>query len=132
MAIKTGKEHTTLSDINVTPFVDVVLVLLIIFMISAPMLKTGMDVQLPKAKASQEINAENAVVVTIKRNGRISVNGKEVSKDNLIKRVKEEMGGKRTLLIEADAKVFYEEVIDILNLLKEEGFTEIGLVTERE
>jgi biopolymer transport protein TolR len=132
MAIKTGKEHTTLSDINVTPFVDVVLVLLIIFMISAPMLKTGMDVQLPKAKASEEINAENAVVITIKRNGRISLNGKEVSKENLIKRVKEEMKEKKPLLIEADAKVYYEEVIDILNILKEEGFTEIGLITERE
>jgi biopolymer transport protein TolR len=132
MAIKTGKEHTTLSDINVTPFVDVVLVLLIIFMISAPMLKTGMDVQLPKAKASEEINAENAVVITIKRNGRISLNGKEVSKENLIKRVKEEMREKKPLLIEADAKVYYEEVIDILNILKEEGFTEIGLITERE
>jgi biopolymer transport protein TolR len=132
MAIKTGKEHTTLSDINVTPFVDVVLVLLIIFMISAPMIKAGMDVQLPKAKASEEINAENAVVITIKRNGRISLNGKEVSKENLIKRVKEEMREKKPLLIEADAKVYYEEVIDILNILKEEGFTEIGLITERE
>jgi len=132
MAIKTGKEHTTLSDINVTPFVDVVLVLLIIFMISAPMLKTGMDVQLPRAKASEEINAENAVVITIKRNGRISVNGKEVSKENLIKRVKEERTEKKPLLIEADAKVFYEAVIDILNRLREEGFTEIGLITERE
>jgi biopolymer transport protein TolR len=132
MAIKTGKEHTTLSDINVTPFVDVVLVLLIIFMISAPMIKAGMDVQLPKAKASEEINAENAVVITIKRNGRISLNGKEISKENLIKRVKEEMREKKPLLIEADAKVYYEEVIDILNILKEEGFTEIGLITERE
>jgi biopolymer transport protein ExbD len=96
------------------------------------MLKTGMDVQLPKAKASEEINAENAVVITIKRNGRISLNGKEVSKENLIKRVKEEMREKKPLLIEADAKVYYEEVIDILNILKEEGFTEIGLITERE
>ncbi len=132
MGIKTGKEHTTLSDINVTPFVDVVLVLLIIFMISAPMLKVGLEAQLPKAKTSEEINAENAVVITIKKTGKISVNGKEVSRENFIRRVKEEMKGKKPILIEADAKVFYEEVIDILNRLREEGFTEIGLIAERE
>lgn len=131
MAIKTGKEHTTLSDINVTPFVDVVLILLIIFMISAPMLKTGLDLQLPKAGTSEEISAENAVVIKIKRDGKISVNGREVAREDLIKSVKDEMGEKKPVLIEADARVFYDEVVDVLNRLREGGITEIGLITER-
>lgn len=130
MQVKTGKEHTTLSDINVTPFVDVLLVILIIFMISAPMLKMGIEVNLPESVTATEISAENAVVVTVKRGKIIAVNGKEVKKEGLLAMVREEMKGRKCVLIEADAKVLYEDVIEVLDLLRKGGFTEVGLVTE--
>ncbi|MDR1873380.1 MAG: protein TolR [Deltaproteobacteria bacterium] len=122
-----------LSDINVTPMVDVMLVLLIIFMVAAPMMTQGLDVDLPKVDAKAMRTDQDLVVLTIKADGQILLDETPLaSVDNLDAQVKAVLRAKRTesLFLKADRTVPYGQVAAVMGALREAGVTNVGLVTE--
>ncbi len=118
-----------ISDINVTPFVDVVLVLLIIFMITAPMLLRAMDVKLPAAGMRQD-QASERLIVTIDSQGRTYMDDKAVNMELLEQRVKDavELRGLRVAYLRADEELRYKQIITVMDLMKRAGVDTIGLV----
>jgi len=124
---------TTLSEINVTNLVDVTMVLLIVFMITAPMLKSQVEVNLPKSKASTP-ELKEGVIVTIKKDGKIEIQNHSISLDNFEKIFPRYYikGSKKPVFLEADAEVTYGVLIDVIDKLKQLGIENIGLVTESE
>ena len=122
-----------LSEINVTPLVDVMLVLLIIFMISAPLLTTGVEVELPRTEASAVDTESQPVTVSIKENGEIFVGDGEVRWDQLVPRVAQEGGAdarEKPIFIRADGRAPYQAVARVMARLSSEGFTRLNLITE--
>ena len=122
-----------LSEINVTPLVDVMLVLLIIFMISAPLLTTGVEVELPKTEASSVDTESQPVTVSIKENGEIFVGDGEVRWDQLVLRVAQEGGAdarEKPIFIRADGRAPYQAVARVMARLSSEGFSKLNLITE--
>lgn len=122
-----------MSEINVTPFVDIMLVLLIIFMVAAPMLTVGVPVELPKTAAnSLPVEAEEPLTVTITAEGQIMIQQTDVAREELIGRMRAitaEREGDRVFL-RADGAVAYAEVVQVMGALNRAGFSNIGLVTE--
>jgi biopolymer transport protein TolR len=122
-----------LSEINVTPLVDVMLVLLIIFMISAPLLTVGVPVELPKTEASAVEMSEEPVTVSIDQNGAIFIGEGEVTWDNLAIRVAQEGGEKardKAVFIRADGRAPYQAVARVMARLSANGFTKLNLITD--
>ncbi|PTL36444.1 protein TolR [Candidatus Methylomirabilis limnetica] len=121
-----------LSEINITPLVDVTLVLLIIFMVTTPMLQRGTDVQLPTAQASQ-VKEEERITLTVTRDSRILVNNEEVPRKDLETRLKSMTGSgkERVLYLRGDARVPYGFVIDVMDAIKSSGIETVGMITER-
>ena len=104
----TGRRH--LSQINVTPLVDVMLVLLVIFMVTAPMMQAGIDVNLPKVEASAMKSDEQSIVVTVDGRGRLFINDSQVSASSLTQRLSSMNNGTnkdKTVVLRADASVSY-------------------------
>ena len=126
---RSNPSTTTLSDINVTPFVDVVLVLLIIFMITAPMLMRSMDVSLPSATLRQESPSERTVV-TLDAQGRTFINNQAVNIELLEDQIKQrvEVESLRLAYLRADETLQYKEIIKIMDLIKRAGVDTVGLV----
>jgi biopolymer transport protein ExbD len=126
---RSSSGNGTLSDINVTPFVDVVLVLLIIFMITAPMLIRSMDVSLPSATLRRD-QAQERVIVTIDSQGRTFVDDRAVNiallEDEMKMRV--EVQGVRLAYLKADERLQYSQIIRVMDLLKRAGVDNVGLV----
>ncbi|WP_136442872.1 protein TolR [Pacificoceanicola onchidii] len=122
-----------MSEINVTPFVDVMLVLLIIFMVAAPLLTVGVPVELPKTAAQalpQE--TEEPLTVTIAADGSILLQSTEISRDDLVPRLRA-IAAERSddrVYLRADGVVPYEEVAQVMGALNAGGFSSIGLVTD--
>lgn len=127
-----GKDRRMLSEINITPLVDVTLVLLIIFMVTTPMLQRGTDIQLPTAQASQ-VKEEERITLTVTRDSRILVNNEEVPRKELEARLKSMTGSgkERTLYLRGDARVPYGFVIDVMDAIKSSGIETVGMITER-
>ncbi len=121
------KQRQALSEINVTPFVDVMLVLLVIFMVTAPLLQQGMDVNLPKT-SGKEMTPSERIVVTIKKDGSIYVDKSAVNMDGL----KSMLSGKsgKDVFLKADRDVPYGLVVEVMGELKEIGIERLGMVTE--
>ena len=121
-----------LSEINVTPLVDVMLVLLIIFMIAAPMLTTGVDVELPKADAPRMDIDEEVPVITVRRDQRIFLFEEEVSLDVLKERLAsdERVRSVGEVFVQADEQVPYGAVAQVLALVRQAGIGKMGLVTD--
>ncbi len=121
------------SDINVTPFVDVMLVLLIIFMIAAPMMIQGIDVNLPKTTAQSIPNEEERLVVSLTDDRKIFINETLVGFDAVgpeLVRILESCRGKRGVILRADRKVDYGFVIEVMGAIRLAGIQQIGMVTE--
>ncbi len=118
-----------LSEINVTPFVDVVLVLLIIFMITAPMLMRAMDVSLPSASLRRDDPTERTVV-TLDAQGRTFVNEKAVNIELLEEQLRQrvEVNNLRLAYLRADEALQYKEIIKLMDLMKRAGVDTVGLV----
>ncbi len=122
-----------MSEINVTPFVDVMLVLLIIFMVAAPLLTVGVPVELPKTAANalpQE--EEEPLTITVQADGVLSIQNTEISAEDLVPRLKAiaaERDGDKVFL-RADGAVPYEQVVQVMGALNAGGFANIGLVTD--
>ena len=121
----------TFSDINMTPFVDVVLVLLIIFMVTAPMLEQGIKINLPAAKGGTMAKEEEPVVVALRDNQTIFINAQEVTENSLEKRIDLLFRNRanKNIYIKADEKLPYGFVAKIISKIKEGGVEKIGLVT---
>ena len=127
-----GGRGSALSEINVTPLVDVMLVLLIIFMIAAPMLTTGVDVELPKADAPRmEIDQEQPLI-SVRRDQRIFLFDEEVSLDMLRERLLTDQRIREVdeVFVQADEQVPYGVVAQVLALVRQAGIGKMGLVTD--
>lgn len=121
-----------LSEINVTPFVDVMLVLLIIFMISAPLLQQGIQVDLPKTKSPALSDQESQVVLVVKRDGGVEINKNSVPLDQLQLKLKAIYANrqKKEIYVQADRAAAYGAVATVMSLIQGAGVSKIGLVTE--
>jgi biopolymer transport protein TolR len=120
-----------LAEINVTPFVDVMLVLLIIFMVTAPLLTTGVPVDLPKTKSQALSQDREPLSITVKKDGRIYLQSTAVAPELLVVRLRAlaENGTEQRIFVRGDAAVPYGKVIEVMGILNTAGFTKVGLVT---
>lgn len=121
-----------MSEINVTPFVDVMLVLLIIFMVATPLMTPGIDVNLPESDASALPSvSEEPLTVTIAADGRVAIQGSEVARADLVARLSAivEQRESAQIYLRADGANSWAEVADVMGVLNGAGFTDIGLVT---
>ena len=124
--------NNLMSDINVTPFVDVMLVLLIIFMVTAPMMVQGVNVSLPEAAAKAlPAQAEN-LVITIDKNGGIHINDYQVEFNFLQEKLSKILDGRkdREVFLKADKDISYGLVVQVMSEIKNAGVEKIGMVTE--
>jgi biopolymer transport protein TolR len=122
-----------MAEINVTPLVDVMLVLLIIFMVTAPMLTQGLEVVLPQAEGkSFEMAAENPAKITIASNGAVYVDGTAVGSRNLEQSLGAMLRAKRIkrALLEADQQVPYGRVVAVLDVMNRAGVEQLGMMTQ--
>ena len=120
------------ADINVTPLVDVMLVLLIIFMITAPMMSQGVDVDLPETTAKPLAQKEKPITITINRKGEISIEKTKVSHRLLRQRLEKlaVKGKDRPVFLNADKNVAYGEVVKVMAAVKDSGFDKLGMITK--
>jgi biopolymer transport protein ExbD len=125
-----GGLYEPLADINVTPFVDVMLVLLIVFMITAPMLAAGMRVDLPQAKTAQPLDPKEPVIITVGKDRTLFVGRDEVTRGGLVPAVRAKLDGdtNRPIYVRGDREVAYGEVVGIMDQLALNGLTKISLV----
>ena len=121
------RRRQALSEINVTPFVDVMLVLLIIFMVTAPLLQQGVDVDLPKA-SGQTLSPSERVIITIKKGGKIYLDKTAVTLDTLREGLSGNTG--EEVFLKADKDVPYGIVVAVMGELREIGIEKLGMVTE--
>lgn len=120
-----------MSDINVTPLVDVMMVLLVIFMVTAPMMQQGVDVNLPQARG-KALPASERVIVTIRKNNKVYVNKAEVDIGELQKKLKLIFAERedKELFLKADKDVPYGFVAEVMGEVREAGVEKLGMVTE--
>jgi len=119
-----------MADINITSLVDVTMVLLIIFMLTAPFIQAGIKVKLPKAK-STVIKEREGVVVAIRDDGEVYLNNILVERDKLTEEfIKLKVAGEERVFIRADEAVAYGVVMDVIGRIKEVGIDEVGMITE--
>ena len=126
------RKNKIISQINVTPFVDVMLVLLIVFMITAPLLTVGVSVDLPKTKASQLNPKGDPIVISIKKNGELYIQEREIDTLQLLPRLKAISSGNKNLRIyvRGDKNVSYGIVLDTIAKIKSSGFKKVALVAK--
>lgn len=133
MGVSLGGNKSFVSEINVTPFVDVMLVLLIIFMVTAPMLTEGLEVNLPKTQAVESLPPGNDhVVLTIKKDSSIFLDEYPETLDGLAaKLVTTVKDANRSLFLQADKEVPYGTVVYVMGKIKAAGIENLGIVAER-
>jgi TolR protein len=127
--MKNHRSRTALSEINVTPLVDVMLVLLIIFMVTAPLMQQGIDVNLPKAKG-KDLPPEERISIVVKKGGTIFLNDQPISKADMISKLTAISKLNPNVFLRADKDVPYGTVVEIMGDIKEAGIEKLGMVTE--
>ena len=120
-----------MSEINVTPFVDVMLVLLIIFMVTAPLLTSGIKINLPESSSVLKNEKKDPVTVSINSKGEIFIQKKKFSKNQLIEKLSllKKNNQNLKIYIKGDKKLDYGKVMDLMNLINQSGFKKVALVT---
>jgi biopolymer transport protein ExbD/biopolymer transport protein TolR len=126
-----------MADINVTPMVDVMLVLLIIFMVITPMLSKGVSVDLVRTRnpiAMKAADQEDAVLVAVTRDGQTFLGTQKISEEELASQVSDIVTNRldKTVYLKADARSSYERVVEVVNILRSVGVDQVGLLTEKE
>ena len=121
-----------MSEINVTPFVDVMLVLLIVFMVTAPLLTVGIPVDLPKVKASALTDQKDPLEITVKIGGEIYLGESRVEVENLIPRLNAitELNKEARIYVRGDRVVAYGRIMEIMSLVNSAGYIKVALVTQ--
>ena len=137
MAISVRNEGAKVnSNINVTPMVDVMLVLLIIFMVVTPMLHKGVDVDMAKVDipiAMQDADKEDALIVAVKRDGQVFFGSELVQPDALTQKIKDKLAARttnKTVFLRADARAKYKAVAEVVDNVRSAGVDALGLLTE--
>ncbi len=129
---KNNKKRQVLSEINITPFVDVLLVLLIIFMVAAPMMTSSVQLQLPQGGAKSDSEKNVPITISIKSDGRVYLQEDEVKlsfiSEKLIKITGNNLSNK--IMVRADKRLDYGRVMDVVKAISQAGFSQIALVTE--
>ena len=127
-----GGGKAPVAEINVTPLVDVMLVLLIIFMVSAPMMNTGVEIDLPAAQAPQVEISEEKLLLTVAKDSKVYLGRDEVAYDKLEATLlaNDRMQREKELYVQADETVPYGFVVKVLAIVKKAGISKLGLVTD--
>ncbi len=126
-----GNHSSLMSDINVTPFVDVMLVLLIIFMVTAPMMMEGVNVSLPEATTKPLVSEKKPLIVNIDSENRIFINDFKVTVDGLGEKLNKILNGRkdREVYLKADKDISYGMVVRVMSEIKGAGVEKLGMVT---
>jgi biopolymer transport protein TolR len=127
--MKLNRDKQVLSEINVTPFVDVMLVLLVIFMVTAPLLQQGIDVNLPKAKG-KSLPPEERITLVVKKGDAIYMNDNPVSLTEMGRKLKAISKMNPNVFLKADKDVPYGFVVEVMGEIKEAGIEKLGMITE--
>jgi biopolymer transport protein ExbD/biopolymer transport protein TolR len=134
MAIHLRSEHAAMSEINVTPLVDVMLVLLIIFIVTAPLLMQAVPVELPKTAATQPVAPLRNLPVAVNKDGQVFLERRVIAVDKLEEELRRLKGGGEELnvLIQADRAVAFGTVAQVMAAVQRAGITRVGVVTVAE
>ncbi|MDC3112562.1 protein TolR [Pelagibacteraceae bacterium] len=121
-----------MSEINVTPFVDVMLVLLIVFMVTAPLLTVGIKVDLPKVKATALTDIKDPIEITVKLDGEVYIGESKVEVENLIPRLNAitEQNTEARIYIRGDRVVAYGRIMEIMSIINSAGYIKVALITQ--
>ena len=124
--------YRPLAEINVTPFVDVMLVLLIIFMVAAPLMVQGVPLELPKSSASKLGSLKKPMVVSMAPDGKLYIRDEEVARDALVSRLMaiKSQEGDGVVYVRADRKMAYGDVMELLGKVGESGFARVSLLSQ--
>ena len=131
-SVKNTKRSALMSEINVTPFVDVMLVLLIVFMVTAPLLTVGIPVDLPKVKANALTDQKDPLEITVKLDGSVYLGESLVEVENLIPRLNAitDQNTQVRIYIRGDRVVAYGRIMEIMSLINTAGYVKVALVTQ--
>ena len=131
-ATRGGRRYRPMADINVTPMVDVMLVLLVIFMITAPLLTVGVPVDLPKTQAAQINEAIEPLVISVNAEGKIFIQETETEIEALVPRLQAITGSKpdTRIFVRGDKSIQYGRIMEVMGLVSTAGFTKVALVAE--
>jgi len=126
--------HTPMSQINVTPFVDVMLVLLIVFMVTAPLITVAVPVDLPRSEARTVNEPVEPLVVSVKQDGTIFLQETEVERGNLVPRLRAitDRTPDTRIYVRGDESLAYGEIMEVMGIINNAGFTRVALVSNRE
>ena len=126
------QRYTQMSEINVTPFVDVMLVLLIVFMVTAPLLTVGIKVDLPKVKATALTDIKDPIEITVKLDGEVYIGESKVEVKNLIPRLNAitEQNTEARIYIRGDRVVAYGRIMEIMSIINSAGYIKVSLITQ--
>ena len=132
MAFSSERNHEALSQINVTPLVDVMLVLLVIFMVTAPILQQGVSVNLPRVQAAALTGDEVQLVVTVSAGGKVYLNDQLLTAPELLSKLQAILREQpdRNVYLRADAAVPYGDVMRVIGSIRQAGVQRLGMVTE--
>jgi biopolymer transport protein TolR len=132
-----GRRYRPMSEINVTPFVDVVLVLLIIFMVAAPMMTVGVPVDLPRTNATPLPQEQEPLTITVDSQGRIFLQETEVAADTLVPQLQAIMRNQpagqpeRRIFVRGDRAISYGRVMEVMGIVSAAGFSRVALLAEQ-
>ena len=127
------QRYTQMSEINVTPFVDVMLVLLIVFMVTAPLLTVGIKVDLPKVKATALTDIKDPIEITVKLDGAVYIGESKVEVENLIPRLNAitEQNTEARIYVRGDRVVAYGRIMEIMAKINSAGYVKVALITQQ-
>jgi biopolymer transport protein TolR len=128
-----SQRYRPMADINVTPMVDVMLVLLVVFMVTAPLLTVGVPVDLPQTKAQQLNEPKEPLVISINAEGKTYLQNSEIASDQLVPRLQAITNNNptATIYVRGDRNVNYGRVMEVMGLISAAGFTKVSLIAEQ-
>ena len=129
-----ARRHSPMHEINVTPFVDVMLVLLIVFMVTAPLLTVGVPIELPESRGQQLQTNKEPLTISVQKDGKVYIQETEVQLGDLATRLRAiaKSGYEETIFVRGDKGIDYGTVMKVMSRIKAGGFKKVSLVTESE